>query len=226
MGQPVPSLCSSCAEAKVSIDGLDLRAPCNKCRAKFYRGPEGADACFIYRQGTTPTGSDIEGFLTDVAKHVKGKGLIEDIPSLDYIASSLTCLIPRFTFDFPDFKLSNNERLRIRSTLEGLANDGLASRDAKITKYWAGHRVVRCLVNALLQDAMEHGTHSWDIVVAKVLSIVLLAAFASRAGDFTLSTGYNHETVRFKDVCLKLDTKLDGAETINARIILHDKGHK
>lgn len=45
--------------------------------------------------------------------------------------------------------------------------------------------------NAMLQDAIANGTHSWDVLVQRLLAICLLSATGVRAGDVVLGTFYD-----------------------------------
>ena len=86
------------------------------------------------------------------------------------------------------------------------------------------------LVRVYLTRAIEHGTISWDVTIAKCLSVVLVSSLGARLGDVALSGGYKGTTyyLQYRHIELFFD---EGAEPIfanlEARITLEfTKGHK
>lgn len=58
--------------------------------------------------------------------------------------------------------------------------------------------------------ALTNGTHSWDITLLKVTSVVLQSPLSSRSGDITRSQLYGGlESLCWKDITLRLDDASD-----------------
>ncbi|KFZ05831.1 hypothetical protein V501_07977, partial [Pseudogymnoascus sp. VKM F-4519 (FW-2642)] len=57
-------------------------------------------------------------------------------------------------------------------------------------KMWIGFMLVLKMATAWVKDAFENGTHSWDITISKLASIVIQSALSSRSGDITRSQLY------------------------------------
>jgi hypothetical protein len=97
------------------------------------------------------------------------------------------------------------------------------------------------MAKALLIDALDHGTLSWDVTICKVLSIVIISALCSRTGDVAQTRHYGPTAeeearaaandldpdsmapilakmicMKFKHVEIKL-VKKDGVERLSAR---------
>ncbi|KFY43691.1 hypothetical protein V494_01849 [Pseudogymnoascus sp. VKM F-4513 (FW-928)] len=151
-----------------------------------------------------PTGADMERFLSSMISKITPIG--NTVPSLSWIRSGFRRILLGSLFQYANFTLSLHERSRIKSLFHQLLKDGLITRMPIRDIQWIGAFLVRRMVTALLQEAVEDGTTNWDKVIQKALSIVLVAALSCRTGDITKETLDIHDRpfLCYDDVSIKL----------------------
>ena len=81
---------------------------------------------------------------------------------------------------------------------------------------------------AVLENGLKHGSNNWDATLARTLSIVMVAALASLAGDVTVAALDEQKTpyLCYKDVGVNL---LGGntVENLVAEVVIrNEKGFK
>lgn len=137
----------------------------------------------------------------------------------------LKLLITKLIFAYPKFSLSAHERARISVCLKSLLQEGKLTNDPQRETQWVGISLVKRMVKAMIEEAIESGTRSWDATIMKTLSIVLLSVLGCRCGDITLSAGYkNVECLRWEHIRIKLKP---GTRKLSMRITLaYEKGDK
>lgn len=138
----------------------------------------------------------------------------------------LQLLITKLIFVYPTFTLSPHERRRISICLKSLLQEGKLTKDPQREAQWVGITLVKRMVKAMAEEAYTSGTRSWDCTISKILSVVLLSVLGSRAGDITLSQGYeNAECLRWEHVHMKLmpGTK---SQLLMRLTLAYEKGHK
>jgi hypothetical protein len=97
--------------------------------------------------------------------------------------------------------------------MDQLRKKGFITKDPTREKLWLHSKVVKQMCTALVTDAIENGTHSWDVTCSKVLSFILQAALGSRAGDVAKSTRYSDaDCLNWKHVLIKLVPRNDGTK--------------
>jgi hypothetical protein len=137
-------------------------------------------------------------------------------------------LLESCIFHYKAFALSPHERLRIATTIDSLLHQGRLTKEPSWERNWVGAAVVRKLTTAMVKQALEHGTMTWDITVAKVLSIVFVAALGARTGDVTVAPLDRHKLpyLCYQDVVIKMDggTTIDDLMAIVT--IRNEKGDK
>jgi hypothetical protein len=132
-------------------------------------------------------------------------------------------------FHYPDYNLSRNATLRIDATIQTLLDDGQLTKDPVREKQWLTCQIVKKLATAVLSDAVQQGTKSWDETLAGTFSLVLQAAMASRSGDFTRSNGYTgDEYLKWKDIELVATDDNDNNGLVFKMLIklFYRKSHK
>ncbi|KAG8533760.1 uncharacterized protein KY384_001501 [Bacidia gigantensis] len=134
----------------------------------------------------TPTGEQIERFSNTIVKHMQPQA--GGVPSLGSLKNGIVDLKRAFLFYFPTFQLSNHEECRIAENLLRLVQEGFLTRKVKRESHWVGSRMIRTMINSLLQDAFDYGTMNWDITLYRVMSLVVYSATAARAGDLSTDT--------------------------------------
>lgn len=131
-------------------------------------------------------------------------------------------------FQYSDFRLTAHDSSRVMAAVDKLYHAGLLTKEPAREHHWVGVAIVRRLTKALLQDALNDGTVSWDVVISKVLSLVLVASLTARSGDVLASRLNDNPrpAVFFEDLVVKL-VGGDKVENLVARItIRNEKGFK
>ena len=131
-------------------------------------------------------------------------------------------------FHYKDFKLTKQDAHRIDAVIQQLLNDGKITKDPVRERLWLGSRIVQQMAVAMLNNAINNGTKSWDVTLSCCLTIVLQSALACRAGDIQRSKHYTgEEYLQWKHITLKAT----GATVQNPKLtmlvtLLYRKGHK
>jgi hypothetical protein len=144
------------------------------------------------------------------------------------INNALYQLDRALAFHYPDYKLSRHASLRIEATIQKLLDDGQITKDPVREKLWLTCQIVKRLATAVVSDAVQHGTKSWDATRAGTFSLVLQAAMASRSGDFTRSSHYTGDQyLKWQDIEL-VAVYGDDNELVFKMLVklFYRKGHK
>lgn len=87
------------------------------------------------------------------------------------------------------------------------------------------------MVRSWFNHHLQKGTASWDVVIAKALSITLMSALGCRSGDVAKSRLYTTEVLRYRDIEITIDTADESKEPSlsDLRVMIkleHCKGSK
>jgi hypothetical protein len=128
----------------------------------------------------------------------------KSIPSVDSVRKALSYLCAVLVEKYADFKMITHEASKIESLLNQLVKDGLLYK-GKWRKYnRVGFKTVLAMADAWLSAGLIDGVLSWDTHLSKLLSIVLVSAFASRCGDVVRTMLYKGmEAVTFADLIIQ-----------------------
>ncbi|EXJ57123.1 hypothetical protein A1O7_07467 [Cladophialophora yegresii CBS 114405] len=152
------------------------------------------------RQNATPTGDDLIRFLFQLPSHLESRHEDGKI-AWTVIKGARAHLERALFFKYEDFKLSKRDELRLDATIQQLLNDGEITKSPVQAALWLSCQMVKRMVTAVFTDAMLNGTKSWDVTLAGCLGLVLQAALAARAGDFTRSSHYGGaEYLKWQDI--------------------------
>lgn len=67
--------------------------------------------------------------------------------------------------------------------METLTLEKKLTNKLKFDKKWLGAFMVAKVIRAVYEEALTNGVISWDVALAKIQSMVLMAALGCRAGD-------------------------------------------
>ncbi|OBT67032.1 hypothetical protein VE03_04422 [Pseudogymnoascus sp. 23342-1-I1] len=168
-------------------------------------------------------GEDIVRFLDVIMKRIKPKG--PEVPSYSVIRNGLSSLVGSLIFCYADFTLLLHERRRIDATIQSALSSGRLTKDLKREQQWAGVVIVWKIITAIIQDALNSGVPNWDIPIQRALSILLVAALASRSGDITRRLDYNDPRMGFLsygDITMKIVGEID-VTNIQAQIVIRNE---
>jgi hypothetical protein len=132
----------------------------------------------------------IERFLVSLVPYVVPRNST-GVPSVKWMIRGLKALIAVLVFRFPKFGLSAHERSHIKTTVVKLQREGKLTTSPAREKKWLGVYFIRLFANAMIKDAPQNGTKSWDVLWSRLTSLILLAAVAGRSGEIALSQGYD-----------------------------------
>jgi len=164
-----------------------------------------------------PTGAQIERFFTSMPSKVRTPSST-GVPSISWIKHGVMALIQGLIFKHESFKLSPHQSIRISTAIDKLLKNGEITAEPMRIKQWVTAILVLRLANFWLINALTNGTKSWDVTISRLLSIVLMAGCASRAGEIARSPKYvKMECLCWKDVDMRFDR---ASEKFVARITL------
>jgi hypothetical protein len=128
------------------------------------------------------------------------------VPSVRSVKKALQSLSAVLNEKHENFKMTSHQASKIESLLNQLVKDGILYK-GKCRKYnRVGFNTVLAMADAWLLAGLTDGVLSWDTHLSKLLSIVLISAFASRCGDVVRTTLYKGmEAVMFSDLSVQYE---------------------
>ena len=128
-------------------------------------------------------------------------------PNLSTIRGAIKCLLGYGWFTWREFAWSQHDSARIETWAGTAVQEGRLIEGQWYKKVFIGFPVVSRLVREFLQHARVNGCINFDIVVAKMLSVVLTSSLGARAGDVALSDGYEESSMyclQFRHIQLRV----------------------
>lgn len=119
-------------------------------------------------------------------------------------------------FEFDKFKLTAQDGKRLENLASRLLKANVITKDPFRQKQWLGCRIVQRCVSAILKDALENGTLSWDVVLCRAATLVLICALG-RGGDVVVSSHYaGNQMAKHRALAeMSAPETLDSAEPVN-----------
>lgn len=143
---------------------------------------------------TAPTADNLVRFFQSIPTTLPGRSKDGKV-SIATMQSGLTWTIYWCTFHHEDWELSRYGSLKLKSAFAELLNSESITcepaEDERAEKKWVGSDTTRQVVANYLEDAITHGCNHWDKVIRDTMTFVLLSATGARAGDITVSQGYD-----------------------------------
>ena len=145
----------------------------------------------------------------------------------------MTTLISALQFKYPSkpkqFEIAAGERMRSNAILVEHTEEGRLFKGRRREREYLVQSLLTQMCESWLRDALDNGTVSWDVTLARALSVVLQSALNFRMGDITrayLCTG--NEYLTWGDICLRIkNDKPPSYENLVARVDLRfTKGKK
>jgi hypothetical protein len=108
------------------------------------------------------------------------------------------------------FKITGYDSERLQTFIADAVNQGRLFKGHWNERTWLGFTTLSRMVRECLKHFIAKGCSSWDVIVAKCLSITLVAALGARAGDVSRSYGYhNDEFLQWGYIRLYVDAESD-----------------
>ncbi|KAI9695795.1 MAG: hypothetical protein M1836_006061 [Candelina mexicana] len=173
-----------------------------------------------------PTSEDISRFLLAMVDITHSRYNNAEALSYSWLHHGLVFSIKHCRLNYEDFSISSRGRMRLDAVVANLLQEGKVTKNPFREKQWLGCQIIRRVVNSLLLDALKHGTRSWDVLISKVSSLVLVSALG-RSGDVARSTHYDGLVcLCYKDITIKVND-LDASSLLVAQFEMRqDKGNK
>lgn len=198
-------------------------------------GPPSRDDAITILKPTSPevppSGQDVERFLIALPLSMDQRRLKDGVPNIHTIDNHWRLLQSILKEKFESFSLTAKEHSHVKSVLAKMRKTAAVSSTPR-PKAWLTARNVSTLSAALLRDAEENGTTNWDHVLQRMLSLVLLACLAARAGEISQSSSDSselHMYMKYEDVTVRVlsDHKRNPSFMLRAEMVLkYTKGHK
>lgn len=103
-------------------------------------------------------------------------------------------------------QLGKQASVKFKTWIDKAVKQNQLIRGSWNKKTWIGYTVLSRLVRAYLVRALEHGTTSWDVTIARCLSIVLVGSLGARTGDVGRSRQYTGtEYMQYRHIELTID---------------------
>lgn len=131
-------------------------------------------------------------------------------------------------FEYPGFTVDAFGRSRIKQFVEDAIADKRLYRGVYRPRAWVGVMALSRLCRSFIVHCAEYGAINWDYIVARLLSVTLVASLGARAGDVALSKGYAaNECLQYRHIRLALGEGPASVDGLEADITLEFvKGHK
>jgi hypothetical protein len=117
-----------------------------------------------------PVLQDIERFMVAMIDITRSRYHSSEALSYSWAYHGIKFVITTCNFDFDDFKLPHSAGARLESLVEGYLREGKLTKDPFREKQWAGSHIISRIVSALLVDALDSGTLSWDVSTCRAAS--------------------------------------------------------
>ncbi|OQD77494.1 hypothetical protein PENDEC_c002G00680 [Penicillium decumbens] len=142
------------------------------------------------------------------------------------IRNAIQSLIEYGKFQWKDFAFTQHDQSRINAFINACLAEHRLERGYAKERTWITFVTLSRMTRGFL--AHNHSQRpNWNVVVAKMLSITLIAALGCRAGDVTLSAGYTDQFLRYSDIALYVDGRTATFHNIEATFTLrYVKGKK
>lgn len=158
----------------------------------------------VSRNEQTPNGEHIYRFIDSISKIIPAKHRDKPRPSMSTIMTSLKALATILIGTYEDFSISNYWAAKCDSLFNTLVSEGVFINGFWEKRRRIGFDTILILGDSFLLSGLEEGCLSWDTLLSKHLSVVLVAACACRSGDAARTPLYTGiEYLAFEDIILK-----------------------
>jgi hypothetical protein len=162
------------------------------------------EAIDFSRPGTKPNADHVYRFTNAASRTIIQSGIRQkERLSLSTVQGGLRHLTDMLV-KCHGFTISAQDTKQIGSLLNRLVKENVLFKGRWQKANRVGFKTLLYLVDTHMGMGLTDGVHSWDVYISKQLSIVLVAAFASRCGEVVQSALYQGmQCLCFKDLCLE-----------------------
>lgn len=163
---------------------------------------------------------------------IRPGALDKPAPSLAVIQKAFYLLLKYGTFRWSredGFKITLHDKEQFKAFTIQAVKDKRLTKGRWFKQTWVGFVTLSRMVRVFLQHCVRNGALTFDLVISKCLSVVLVAALGSRSGNVARANGYRGtEYVQYRHVELYLEAGSGcGFQDLRATVTLeYTKGHK
>ncbi|KAI9821003.1 MAG: hypothetical protein M1826_000782 [Phylliscum demangeonii] len=163
------------------------------------------EGCMLTTEGPPPMETVLR-FANTIVRHITPKAIDKAVPSAMTIRQGLSIVLQGLEWRHAGFEPSRQDIRRLDTVLDALRKEGLVTLGQSRPNQWVGLAVLSKLGRSWIQAAIDHGCISWDVQIARLLSIALMSALNCRSGEVARSAGYTgEEFLAWEDVELSWD---------------------
>lgn len=178
------------------------------------------DGVDLNSNGTVPNRDHIYRFIHTISRTIQPCGFNKEVPSLRTIHGLLYTLNRVLTEIHDGFAVTSSQAKRMESLLIKLVKDGVLTPGKWKKPNRVGFQTLISLTEAWMNSALADGVSSWDTIISRQLSIVLMGSLAARVGDVVRSNLYTDmECCLFRDITLCFRGG-DGIECLSMNVSL------
>ena len=151
----------------------------------------------------------------------------KSVPGVEGLVRGLRVLIEYGRFQYDDWKLTPHEGARIKTFLSDAVHDGRLTKGIWQEKVWLSFMILARMSTTWLRHHLQNGSFLWDYTIARLMSVVLIAALGCRSGDITRASAYQGvEYIKWSDVSLTLNGPAVWENLRGHIVIRYGKGQK
>jgi hypothetical protein len=139
------------------------------------------------------TGDDVLRFFDSIIDKIRPGSVHKPAPSDEIVTKAFGIISDygRFTFSRASgYDLSPHDAVRIQTWKDDAVKAGRLTKGGWNKRVWLNFMVLSKMTRLWLDHHHKHGTDSWDIVLARHMSIVVLTSIGARGGDVARSKLY------------------------------------
>jgi hypothetical protein len=134
------------------------------------------------------TGDGLLRFLDSIIGKIKPGYKGKPAPGKELITKAIEVLSAYGTFTYPPntgYKLTSHDASHLQTWLDDAKKAGRLTHGRWEKRVWLNFMTVSRMGKAWLEHHLKNGTWSWDVTIARLLSIVLITSIGMRNGDVT-----------------------------------------
>lgn len=156
-------------------------------------------------------GDDLLRFFDEMLDKIRPKIAGKPALSSDFVRNKFTTLIKYGTLTYTKasgFEITRRDMLRMQTFIDDAVCAGRLTKGCWNKRVGLNFILVSRLGRSWLRHHHQQGTLGWDLVLARLLSIVLVSSLGCRPGDVARSPYYKGaEYLKYRNVNLRLEGK-------------------
>ena len=163
----------------------------------------------------------------DVVEKIKTN--ISGKPAISFktLTTTLRVLLDYGQLRWASFRFSKHDANRLKVFFDDSVKSQRLIKGKWLQRTWVGVSTLSHLIRCFLRHFIERGCLSWDVVIAKCLSVVLVASLGCRSGDIVQSNLYvGNEYLQWQHVEFCLEGGITFSDLRAVITLNYRKGYK